>query len=381
MQGVKDIGGDVKNLGRMVQRMVRRSAPGAPPGTVSPPDATAVETHIRTMAYSPAGLSEEEGVGVERCVQLCEGEETVWIDVVGLASTDLLVELRDRFGLHPLVMEDVVNTGQRPKLEEYEDYDFIVVRIVSPEPSEAPEQLSLVLKDNCVMTFQEHRNDSLEPVRTRLRRSMGRIRHAKSDYLAYAVLDAVIDHYVPVLDRYGERIEALEREIIFRPDPVLVAHIYELRHEVEELRRAVRPMLDVVGRLHNEEVPLFSEEVMPYLRDCYDHTVRLVDNVDHQRVLAASLMELHLSSMSQRMNEVMKVLTIISTIFIPLSFVVGLYGMNFDPTVSPWNMPELGWRYGYLFVIGFMVAMVLLQLVYFRRKGWLGGGPKHPPLS
>lgn len=369
----------MKNIGRMVQRMVRRSAPGAPPGTVSPPAPDAIETRIRVLGYGPDGMLEEDDADVDRAHALLADWTVVWIDVVGLADTEMLVALRDRFGLHPLVMEDVVNTGQRPKIEEYGDYDFIVMRIVSTDPSAPSDQLAMVLKDNCVITFQERPTGTLEPVRGRLRRTMGRIRNSGSDYLAYAVLDAVIDHYVPVLDTYGEQVESLEREIIARPDPGLVGDIYELRHHVEELRRAIRPVLDVVARLHNEEVPLFTAEVMPYLRDCHDHVVRLVDGVDHLRVLAAGLMELHLSSMSQRMNEVMKVLTIISTIFIPLSFIVGLYGMNFDPTISPWNMPELSWRYGYVFVLGVMFVMVMLMLIYFRRKGWLGGTPRPRP--
>ncbi len=333
-------------------------------------------TRLQVMAYSPEQYLEEVDIDLERLDELRSVWPVLWIEVIGLAKTELLAQLRERFALHPLVMEDVVNVGQRPKVEEYEDYDFIVLRTVEPDLTRGSEQLSLVLKDGCVLVFHERPSPYLEPVRERIRRSMGRIRHARADYLTYSILDAVIDHYVPVLDAVNERIEAMERRIILHPDPGHVAGIYALRHQVQELRRAVRPVLDVVGRLYNEEVPLFSDEMKPYLRDCLDHAVRLVDAVDQHRETATSLMELHLSSLSQRMNEIMKVLTIIATIFIPLSFVVGLYGMNFDPATSPWNMPELRWRWGYPFVLGLMGAMVALMLLYFFRKGWLGNGSR-----
>lgn len=338
-------------------------------------------TRIRVIAYGPEGMHEERDVDVARTLELRDQWAAVWIDVVGLAHNEALTQLRDGFGLHPLVLEDVVNTGQRPKLEEYEDYDFIVLRVVPPELGERTDQLSLVLRQNCVITFQERHHDCLEPVRERFRRNMGRVRQSGPDYLAYAVIDAVIDHYVPELDRISERTEALEREIITRPDPGLVARIYELRHHIQELRRAVRPVVDVVSRLHNEEVPLFSREVKPYLRDCFDHAVRLADATDHHREMAIGLMELHLASMSQRMNEVMKVLTIIATIFIPLSFVAGVYGMNFETSASRWNMPELSWSWGYPAVLGLMALMVAGMLLYFYFKGWLGqrGSRKRRP--
>lgn len=364
----------VRNQLRRLTRVVRRSAPGAPPGTISPPEPTAVATRVHVTAYGPGRLVEEDDVELAQVDELRGDCPVMWLDIVGLAETELLTQARERFDLHPLVMEDVVNVGQRPKIEEYEDYDFIVLRIVHPDQAHASEQLSIVFKEGVVLTFQERPSPYLEPVRERIRRGVGRIRGARADYLAYAIIDAVIDHYVPVLDAVSERIEDLEREIITRPDPSLIARVYELRHEVQTLRQVVRPALDVVTRLYHEEVPLFSNEMKPYLRDCLDHAVRLVDAVDHQRERTVGLMDLHLSSLSQRMNEVMKVLTIIATIFIPLSFVVGIYGMNFDPQSSPWNMPELKWRWGYPAVLGLMLVMVIGMLLYFYRKGWLGTG-------
>jgi magnesium transporter len=368
---------------RHTMRKVRRSAPGSPPGTVSPPEPTALATRIDVVAYGPEALIEEEGVDVARLAELREaGPENwpvIWIDVLGLADNQALSDLCALFDLHPLVIEDVVNTGQRPKIEDYDDHDFIVLRIVPRDIAGHTEQLSLVLTQQCVITFQERPSGYLDPVRDRLRRGLGRLRSLGADYLAYSIVDTVIDHYVPVLEHYGERLEELERRIIDRPHPALARRIYEVRHEMQELQRTVLPLLDVVGRLHNGEVPRFSADTRPYLRDCYDHVVRLEDAVDHLREATMALMELHVSSMNQRMNEVMKVLTIISTIFIPLSFVAGIYGMNFDRS-SPWNMPELGWRWGYVAVLGLMLAMVAGMLVFFYRRGWLrdGSGAAQP---
>lgn len=357
-------------------RPVRRSAPGSPPGTISPPDEAALPTRLHVVAYGHEGMIEEDDVSVARVADLRDAWPVVWVDVVGLATTERLREIQASFAIHPLVIEDVVNVGQRPKVEEYEDYDFIVLRLVGNDLPGLTDQIGILLKGNCVLTFMERPGPHLNPVRERIRRSMGRMRQAGADYLTYSVIDTIIDLYIPVLDHYSERIDALEQEIIDRPNPDMVGRIHELRHEILLLRRAVRPMLDVVGRLHNEEVPLFSREVKPYLRDCLDHAVRLVDAVDSNKDAVNSLMELHMSSLSQRMNEVMKVLTMIATIFIPLSFIAGLYGMNFDPRSSPWNMPELQWRYGYPYALGLMFLLVAGMLFYFRHKGWLGGSRK-----
>jgi magnesium transporter len=380
---------------RHTMRSVRRSAPGAPPGTVSPPEPTALATRIDVVAYGPDTLIEEEGVDMARLAELCAAGPAdepadapadapgrwpvVWIDVLGLADNQALADLCALFDLHLLVMEDVVNTGQRPKIEDYDDHDFIVLRVVPSDIAGHTEQLSLVITERCVITFQERPGDYLDPVRDHLRRGLGHLRSAGPDYLAYAIIDTVVDHYVPVLEHYGERLEALERRVISRPHPSLASRIYEVRHEMQELQRTVVPMLDVVGKLHGGEMPRFSAGTRPYLRDCYDHVTRIEDAVDHLREATLALMELHVSSMNQRMNEVMKVLTIIATIFIPLSFVAGVYGMNFDRRASPWNMPELGWRWGYPAVLGLMLLMTAGMLIFFYRKGWLSNGGAHRP--
>lgn len=352
-------------------RSMRRSAPGSPPGTITP-DPSAGTTHLHAIAYDRERVIEEQDVSAARIAELRTAWPVVWVNVVGLGNTETIQAIQTMFSIHGLVIEDVINAGQRPKLEEYDDYNFIVLRVVDTGLPALTEQLSMVLKGNCIITFIERATAHLDPVRERIQRSMGRLRSSGADYLAYAILDTVIDHYVPVLDELGDRIEALEQEIMAQPDPDLVGRIHDIRHEIHLLRRTARPMLDVVGRLHNEEVPLFSHEVKPYLRDCLDHVVRLLETLDSHQDIAHGLMDLHLSSMSQRMNEIMKVLTMIATIFIPLSFITGLYGMNFDTKISRWNMPELESPYGYPYALGLMLALVSGMLLYFRHKGWLG---------
>lgn len=350
---------------------MRRSAPGSPPGTITP-DPTADTTHVHVIAYGREQVLEEQDVSIARVAELRAVWPVVWINVVGLGNTETIQTIQNMFSIHGLVIEDVINVGQRPKLEEYDDYNFIVLRVVDTTLPALTEQLSMVLKDNCIITFTERATAHLDPVRERIRRSMGRLRSASADYLAYAILDTVIDHYVPVLEELGDRIEVLEQEIMAQPDPDLVGRIHDIRHEIHLLRRTVRPMLDVVGRLHNEEVPLFSHEVKPYLRDCLDHVVRLLETLDGHQDIAHGLMDLHLSSMSQRMNEIMKVLTIISTIFIPLNFIAGVYGMNFDTGVSPLNMPELHWYFGYPAALLVMLTVAVALVFYFHKKGWFG---------
>jgi magnesium transporter len=355
------------------------NTPGRLPGTLEvDPEATPSRIHV--MAYKADALCEEDGVTPERVAELDDEWPLVWVDVIGLGDAAILRRLGQHFHLHPLVLEDAAHVAQRSKVEEYDDYDFIVVRMVSSPQDSETEQLAIVVKQDCVITFQERAGDCLEPVRDRLRRNLGRIRRSGADYLAYSLIDTVVDHYMPLLEWFGDRIDAAEREIVMGPRRALLSEIYDLKHGIFHLRRVLMPLRDAIGKLHREEVPLFSAELDPYLRDCYDHVIRLLETLELYRENATALMELYMSSVSHRMNEVMKVLTIIATIFIPLSFVASLYGMNFDPEVSPWNMPELGWRFGYPFVLGIMATVAGLLVIYFWRKGWLRNGDiREPP--
>ncbi len=275
------------------------------------------------------------------------------------------------FGLHRLALEDVLNTHQRPKAEEFDDHIFFVTRMFRPDTAARTEQLSIFLGKDFVLSFQEEHGDCLEPVRERIRKGRGRVRDKRADYLCYVLLDAVVDDYFPVLERYGEKLEALEDEVITRSEPEQIGQLHDLKRELLTVRRSVWPHREMINAVIRDANPLIAEETQLYLRDVYDHTIQLMDIVETYREIASGLVDVYVSSVSAKLNEIMKVLTIISTIFIPLGFIASLYGMNFDRT-SAWNMPELGWRFGYAFALLLMGGTVAGLLVYFRRKGWLG---------
>jgi magnesium transporter len=350
--------------------MQRRTSPGASPGAIQAhPDAE--QPTIRVIAYDSREVIEQSIDNLADIPALLAKWPVSWINVDGLGSTKTVRELGDLFGIHPLALEDVVNVHQRAKVEDFETQLFIVVRMGHSNSRYQSEQMSLFVGENYVLTFQERAGDCFDPVRQRIRGGRGRIRTRGPDYLAYALIDAGVDSYFPILMDYGDRLDELEDEITLRHVPGLVERIHELRGELRELSRDVRPHRDAIGVLIRDEHPLISEETRVFLRDCADHAYQLDDLLNVYREFCAELRDYYLSNVSNRMNETMKVLTIIATIFIPLSFVAGLYGMNFD-TSSPWNMPELGWRYGYPVVLAGMVAIAGALLWFFRHKGWLG---------
>jgi magnesium transporter len=297
-----------------------------------------------------------------------------WVDVQGLGDEGILRRLGQVFDLHPLVLEDVVNVPQRPKVEEYDEQLLLISRMIMLNPEGEgfiSEQVSFILGQHYLLTVQEEpAHDSFNPVRERIRSNKGCIRREKADYLMYTLLDAIIDGFFPVLESYGELIEDLEDEVVANPTRQTLEKIHRLKRELLMLRRAIWPQRDAINSLIRDGSDLISEGVRIYLRDCYDHAVQVLDMVETYRELASSLMDVYLSSVSNRMNEVMKLLTVISTIFIPLTFVAGVYGMNFDTEKSPWNMPELSWYYGYPLCWAVMVAIALSLVYYFYRKGW-----------
>ncbi|HUT50087.1 MAG TPA: magnesium/cobalt transporter CorA [Alphaproteobacteria bacterium] len=352
-------------------RMTRAAPPGSPPGTlVAHPEAVAPK--IDVIRYGPDQLDEPTAGPADELRAGIGALPVTWINVSGHGDLDLLRSIGKAFGLHRLSLADVVNIHQRPKAEIYEGYLFIVTRMPRGGNGTETEQITMVLGENFVLTFQERAGDCFEPVRKRLRRKRGRIRDAGADYLAYALLDAVIDGFYPVLEECGERLATLEDEIIAAPSRGAITDVHHLKHDLLMLRRAIWPQREMINSLLRDEGELISETTRIYLRDCYDHAVQLMDVVETYREIASALVDVYLSSISARLNEVMKVLTIIATIFIPLSFIASVYGMNFDPKASPWNMPELGWRYGYPFALFLMVAVAGGLLYYFRRRGWLG---------
>jgi len=349
----------------------RRTPPGSPPGTLIS-DPGAVAPVVQYIGYGPDDLEARGIVDFEDLEALTGRWPVVWINVDGLADLELIRRLGEVFGLHRLALEDVVNVHQRPKVEEYEGHTFIVTRMIHDGEGLTTEQVSMFLGPDVVLTFQERPGDCFQPVRDRLRRSQGIIRTRQADYLAYALLDAVIDSYFPVLEALGERLERLEEAVMDRPHDAHAVEIHDMKRDLLTVRRAVWPQREMANILSREALPHVSHRTRVYLRDCYDHAIQLMDLVETYREIASGLLDVYLSSVSARMNEVMKVLTIIATIFIPLTFISGLYGMNFDRDASPWNMPELGWYWGYPFALGVMAAIAIGLLIAFWRIGWIG---------
>ncbi|MEH1833847.1 MAG: magnesium/cobalt transporter CorA [Nostoc sp.] len=348
--------------------------PGTLPGTIFI-DADAPPPIIFLIDYNQTNFIREQIATPEESVPYLEMESISWVDVQGLGSQDILQRLGKVFKLPPLVLEDIVNVPERPKTEDYEDQLLFIARMIVAKEKTCgfySEQVSLILGKNYLLTVQEEpEHDCFEGVRSRIEKNKGIIRKQGADYLAYAVLDAIIDGFFPVLELYGERIEELEEEVIVRPTPQTLQHIYQIRRELLQLRRAIWPQRDAINSLIRDGSDLIGEEVRIYLRDCYDHAVQVMDMVETYRELASGLMDVYLSAVSNKMNEIMKVLTIVSTIFIPLTFIAGVYGMNFNPEKSPYNMPELNSYWGYPLCWAVMLAIALGLLFFFWQRGWL----------
>ncbi len=348
----------------------RRTPPGSVPGTIID-DPSLPPPRLRVLAYGPLGYEEHNLATLDELAKLRSRFPIIWLNVDGLGDAGIITRIGEMFDLHKLALEDVVNVHQRAKVEPYGDHLFIVIREAAFHEHLETDQISMFLGKDFVITFQEKIGDSFEPVRDRIRKSKGRICHSQTDYLAYALLDSVIDAYFPVLEAYGEQLENLEDETIENASRQTVARIHEIKREFLILRRAIWPAREAVSTLLREDLPNISNESKIYLRDCYDHLVQLIDMIEIYRETGGDLMEVYLSSVSNRLNEVMKVLTIISTIFIPLSFIAGVYGMNFN-TAHRTNMPELNWPHGYIFSLAIMSATAGAMLIFFWRKGWLG---------
>ena len=353
-----------------VKFVSRRRAPiGAPPGTLVPDD-RASPTSIRMMVVEDNRVEHVENASIAQVRAALGSRKRVWVDVIGLADHELLSAVGELFSLDPLALEDITNTNQRPKVDTYESHALIVVHMFDGTSVRSKEQFSILFDKRHVVTFQERPGDCLEPVRKRLQGANGRIRKRGAPYLVYALLDTILDAYFPILEKIGEEIEELEDRITQDPRPEDVGRLHEIKRELLVVKRALWPSREMLSAMSREELGLIPADVQHYLRDTYDHAIQLIDLVETYRELATGLLDLYLSSVSTRMNEVMKVLTIISTIFIPLGFLAGVWGMNFH-AVSPWNMPELGWRYGYPLALVVMAVIAGGLLYLFRRKKWL----------
>jgi magnesium transporter len=354
-------------IGRIVNRV--HKAPGSAPGTLQHTGARKVdEVRIRLIDYDADGIEERTLRSIEECFALAEQPPVSWINVDGLHDVAVVEAVGERFRIHRLVLEDVLSTRQRPKVEEYDDHFLVVVKMLSFDADAeciVAEQLSLIVGPTFVFSFQEREGDVFEPVRERLRQGKGRIRSRGTDYLAYALIDTIVDSYYRILEQIGDRIEELEEIVMGAPTVEVMHRIHHLRREVLILRRAVWPLRETLAQMYRGEVPHITDETRVFLRDVYDHCVQVIDTVETLREVLSGAMDLYMSGVSNRMNEVMKVLTIIATIFIPLSFFAGLYGMNFD------HMPELHYRWGYPALLGWMAAIAGGMLYFFRKRDWI----------
>jgi len=353
-------------------RRKRVNVPGLPPGTLTAPTGAIVPDGMHVFRFTADDFEERRITSLDD-LPARDGGGVLWVNVDGLGDVALMERLGAHFGLHPLALEDALHVPQRPKVEAYDDHIFFVTRILHLDRDLEAEQISLFLGRDFLITFQEHPGDCLEPIRERLRKGVGQIRRQGADYLMYAIVDAITDHFFPLLEHLGEVVEALEDEVVENPVRATLGRVHDIKRHLLEMRRSVWPLREATNSLLRDESPFVGETARLYLRDCYDHTVQVLEVVETYRELAGGLMDVYLSSVSNKMNEVMKVLTVIATIFIPLTFIAGIYGMNFNPERSPLNMPELNWRWGYPAVWGVMVLVTIGMLIFFRRKGWLGG--------
>ncbi len=342
---------------------------GLPPGTlVHLGEASSEEVAITCFTYTEQSIQEQRTNAIDSFLPPNANKGTIWIDVEGVHQVETIRHLGESCNLHPLVLEDIVSTLQRPKIEDYDDYLFLVVRMLIPaqDGDFSTEQVSLILGKNWLLTFQEGtKGDVFEPVRERIRSGKGKIRSQGADYLAYALLDALVDRYFTVLEQFGERLIGLEEQVSLHPHPRVLVQLNEMKKEAIFLRKTIWPLRDVLSFLQRDDTDLIAESTRIYLRDVHDHAIQAMDTVETYRDLLSGMQDLYLSSISNRTNEIMKFLTVIGTIFIPLTFIVGLYGMNFK------YMPELEWHWGYFSVLALMALITLGMIVYFRHRKWL----------
>lgn len=354
-------------MAKLIKKHSRKA--GLPPGTLVHIGKRKEESvRVTIIDYDEENFQEKQLSAIEQCFPFKETATVTWINIDGIHDVSLIEKLGKQFELHPLILEDILNTEQRPKLEDFEKYIFIVLKMLSYDDKEQTieaEQVSLVVGPNFVISFQERVGDVFEQIRERIRNAKGRVRRMGADYLGYTLIDAVVDGYFSILEKFGEKVEALEEELVTEPTNKTMQQIHNLKRELILLRKSVWPLREVISALQKSDISIIKETTGIYLRDVYDHTIQIIDTIESFRDMVSGMLDIYLSSISNRMNAVMKVLTIIATIFIPLTFVAGIYGMNFK------FMPELEWRWGYPAVLAVMVAVAVIMLIYFRRKKWL----------
>ena len=347
----------------------RSQKAGLPPGSlIYTGDKIEGKTHITIVEYDEQQVQTQVITSWAECPVAANKPGVTWIDVSGLADVGHLEWLGECFKLHPLVLEDILNVDQRPKIEDYEDYLYIVIKTISSQPGVdeiVAAQISLILGANFVLSFHEDNEDLFKTIRERIITAKGRIRKAGADYLAYALMDLIVDNYFVTLEQFGDQVEFMEDEVVRQPVPATLQTVHHLKNHMIILRRSLWPLREVIARLERRESPLIQDATAVYFKDVYDHTIIAIDTVETYRDILSGLLDIYLSSVSNRLNEVMKVLTIIATIFMPLTFLAGVYGMNFK------YMPELEWHYGYFVCVAFMVMLAGCMLLYFKKRMWI----------
>jgi len=342
---------------------------GLPPGTLIHIGEKKIESvRITVIDYDEQNFQEKQVANIEECFQLKTAPTVTWINIDGIHQVDVIEKLGRQFELHPLILEDILNTGQRPKFEDFDDYIFIVLKKLTYDEQKETiriEQASLVLGSNFVISFQESIGHVFEQIRSRIRNAKGRIRKMPSDYLVYALIDVIVDSYFVILEKLGEKIEFLQEQLVTKPTEKTLQQIHNLKREMMSLRKSVWPLRELLSSLQRAESSLINESTGIYMQDVYGHTIQIIDTIESFRDMVSGMLDIYLSSISNKMNAVMKVLTMIATLFIPLTFIAGIYGMNFR------YMPELERRWAYPSVLLLMVAIAVGMLVYFRRKKWL----------
>lgn len=355
-------------MAKLIKERSRKA--GLPPGAlIHIGEKKTEEVKITILEYDEMHFREQEAETIEECFPLKDKSRSTvaWINIDGIHRSDILGKLGECFGLHPLIVEDIMNTDQRPKIEDFEEYSYIALKMLqfSGKAGEViSEQVSLVLGPNFVISFQEKEVDIFRVIRDRIRTNKGRIRKLGADYLAYCLLDAIVDNYFVIMEALGEKIESLEDELVSNPTPKVLRILYTLKRNMILLRRSVWPLREVIGGLERGESSQIKESTRIYLKDIYDHTIHIIDTLETFREMVAGMLEIYLSSISNRLNAVIKVLTMLATIFMPLTFIAGIYGMNFK------YMPELEWRWGYPMVLLIMAATGITMVYYFKKKKW-----------
>ena len=354
-----------------IMRLLKKSSKkaGLPPGTlVHIGEERTEKARIDFIDYDENRVEEMADVTLEACLPFKALPTVTWVDVTGIHDTNIIEEIGKAFGIHPLILEDIVHSGQRPKMEDMGDYLYIVLKMLihnSKEDGFEVEQVSLIVGSNFVISFQEKEGDVFQSIRQRIRKGKGRSRKSGSDYLAYTIIDAIVDNYFIILEDMGEKIEGLQEDVISRPDPSNLKVIQDTKRHLVYLRRSIWPLREAISSMQRSESPLIGESIGPYMGDVYDHTIQVIETIETLRDTVSGTLDIYLSSMSNKLNEVMKVLTMIATIFIPLTFIAGVYGMNFK------HMPELEWKWSYPVLWIAMVLLGSLMLIGFRRKKWL----------